>query len=1035
MLLYVYRRLIVIGGLLFLALWYLSSFVYSLIGIGVYISGLIVYVRRRSRKESTRQLGLARYQKKSKQKCVQNQKLDLNHINSNDYYNHKETDDKLKHRNVQHSLSNSEEISSSKTKYPINNFRYKAPALENAIRMTLTARRRYPTHQERYSLIGQFPIVQLNKESLPVLKNYNTSMISNQITVKIAPPDDFKTSFSRWKFIYSLPEKEKLRNDPCDARTVIAALKETRKRTSREKDNSEPKNSKRQRRDSNSSSGSAFTPTNQPNIGLTSVINSESSSNTQKRPATPETSNLSINARSKRTKNNEIFSSYSSSRRIMEKMQLNSSLNQSIKRKSSSVDVITPNKVIKITDSVHQNSVEDISQNAKEGTHSEDSEKKYIEDTEKKHQSTTAVIIPTTLKKGMSFRRNLPIYTSLGTHMQTAPVPIHLPTLEEHNKDKKIEEKRLEWLLSGVKEACQNKDGTNKDGKLFQTVEVTSTNAITTATYSTANTAMFNSPSVISVTSSIDVQAVTTSTVSTEKTFDNLVNATPVSSVPFTFGKSPVTSITTSPGITQLQPNTTTSVSSSLFSIPVITLTKSNQELSTKIETVSTLSEIPQQASLSSSTITTDSISVPISSPAVKPSYDINNPLAFSSGSTFNKNTDFVSAVTSTSNIFSGLNTSLSLTTANVPVTTKTSTPGGINFSLQPMNFQFSSGNQVTTSSTSSTVTTVPASGFHFPLGTSSTSSSGISSFVTSSSSSSVSPSFCITTNFVTPTSSLITTSIPLLTTVTQPSFTSGSTVKPFTFGVTNSETSFLSSNINQSPAPTSTAINANIFGISFGSPASLVPSNAGIQNLAATSNQSMNNTLTLSQSATDSSDKSINVFSPGNTFGSNVNPFGINSQTSIFGQNQTTFGNPNTTTVVSIPTQPQIPKFVSNQSTFGSGNTSQSAFMLPGQAQPIFGATNTFSASGGTFGSPVSTFTAGNSNTSGSTPFQFGSNTGGFNFNFTPTTKYNFGTLPTFGTPQPPPTNPGQGGTLFSIGSGKMERKSTAFRRRTTKK
>ncbi|XP_067144943.1 nuclear envelope pore membrane protein POM 121-like isoform X2 [Centruroides vittatus] len=1045
MLLYVYRRLIVIGGLLFLSLWYLSTFMYSLIAIGVYISGITIYVRRRSRKESTRQLGLARYQKRSKQKFVQNQKVDLNHSNSNDYYNHKEIDDKVKHRNVQHSLSNSEEVGSTKTKYPFNNFRYKAPALENALRMTLTARRRYPTHQERYSLIGQFPIVQLSKESLPVLKNYNTSMMSNQITVKIAPPDNFKPSFSRWKFIYSLPDKEKTKNDPCDARTVIAALKETRKRSSREKDGSEPKNSKRQRRDSNSSSGSAFTPTNQPSAGLTSIPNSELSSNIQKRPSTPESSNLSINIRSKRTKNNEISSSYSSSRRIMEKMQLNSSINQSAKRRGSSLDPVTPNKIIKVTDN-NQNSSGEVIQKIEEGNKSQISEEKANENVEKISESNSSMTIPTTLKKGISYRRNLPIYTSLGTHIQTAPIPAHLPTLEEHNKDKKIEEKRLEWLLSGVKEACKNKDCTKKD----EPTEIATNTAITTTSFSIANT-MFSS--VISVTSSSSVPTVTSSTMVTETTMANIM---PISTVPsLTFGKS-TASIVTSPEVTQLpvsvvQSDTTSSAGSSLFSFPTPIVKKSEKELSAKTDTVTSSSESPQQVSLSSSTITTDSISVPISSPGIKPNFGTSNPVSFSStNNTSVKNTNTVPNQTSTATIFSGLNTSISLTTSSTSATTMTpSTSGGLNFSLQPINFQFSSESRTPSTATTNT-TMASTAGFQFSLTTSST--SGISSFVSSSSpglssfvttSSTVLPSsnqdyssFCITTNFITQPNSLVTTTIPLMNAVTQSSFTSGNAIKPFSFGATNNENSFLTSNVNQLPAPVSTTGNTNVFGTAFGSPTPLVPSNASIQNMAATSNQSMNNNLTMAQTAIDTPNKTINLFSTGNTFSSNVNPFGMNTQTPVFGQSQTAFGNPNTTAIVTPPSQSQIPKFASNQSTFGSGNTSQSAFMLSGQMQPLFGATNnTFSASGGTFGSPVSTFTSGNSNTSGSTPFQFGSNTSGFNFNFTPTTKYNFGTLPAFGTQPTPSPTPGQGGTLFSIGSGKMERKSNSFRRRTTKK
>ncbi|XP_023227106.1 uncharacterized protein LOC111627715 [Centruroides sculpturatus] len=274
MLLYGYCRLILIGVQLFLPIWCLSTIIYTLIEIGVYIFK-IINVRRRSRKDSTRQLRLVRYQKRSKQEFAHN------HSNYDYYYNHKERD-------------------------------------------------------------------------------------------------------------------------------------RTRKRISREKDSIEPKTSKRQCRRSNSSSGSAFTPTNQLSVGLTSIPNSKLSPNIQKQTSCPESSNISTNIRSKRTKNNEIFSSYSSSIRIMEKIQLKSSINQSAKEKTT-------------------------------------------ENAEKIFQSNSSMAIP---RKGISYRRNLLIYTSLGTHTQTASIPAHLPTLEEHNKDKKLEEKRLEWLLSGVKQACKKKDCT-----------------------------------------------------------------------------------------------------------------------------------------------------------------------------------------------------------------------------------------------------------------------------------------------------------------------------------------------------------------------------------------------------------------------------------------------------------------------------------------------------------------------------------------------------------------------------------------------
>ncbi|XP_023244312.1 uncharacterized protein LOC111642234 [Centruroides sculpturatus] len=325
MLLYGYRRLIVIGAILFLSIWRLSTFIHSLIGIVVYILR-IIYILRKSH-----QLDLARSHERSRQ-FSHYQNVDRNHSNSNDYYNLKETYDK-----VNDELRNSEKFGSTKPKCSFNNIRYKVSALEYVLRMILTAKRK---------------------------------------TVKIAHPDNFKSSLSidRCEFIYSLPDKEKAKTDLRGISTVTAALKETGKRSLREVN--EPKNSKR--------------------------------------------------------------------RRLMDKMQTNSSINQFAKQKS-------PKNVEKIC------------------------------------ESNSSMTIPKTLKKGVSYRRNLPLYTSLQANIQIASIPAHFPTLEEHHKDRKMEEKRLEWLLSAVKEACEMKDRRKKNAP----TEIATNTAITTTSFSIANSVLF----------------------------------------------------------------------------------------------------------------------------------------------------------------------------------------------------------------------------------------------------------------------------------------------------------------------------------------------------------------------------------------------------------------------------------------------------------------------------------------------------------------------------------------------------------------
>uniref|UniRef100_A0A8D1G3X6 Nuclear envelope pore membrane protein POM 121 n=1 Tax=Sus scrofa TaxID=9823 RepID=A0A8D1G3X6_PIG len=120
-------------------------------------------------------------------------------------------------------------------------------------RFVITPRRRYPIQQARYSLPGVLPTVCWNGcPKKTVLSARNSKVVCSPVTVRIAPPDSKLTRSG-------LPDQG---INPCAKETEPSALKERRKRTVEEEDQTftDGQEAKRRRHDSSGGGHSAFQP-------------------------------------------------------------------------------------------------------------------------------------------------------------------------------------------------------------------------------------------------------------------------------------------------------------------------------------------------------------------------------------------------------------------------------------------------------------------------------------------------------------------------------------------------------------------------------------------------------------------------------------------------------------------------------------------------------------------------------------------------------------------------------------------------------
>ncbi|XP_076320568.1 uncharacterized protein LOC143230606 isoform X2 [Tachypleus tridentatus] len=297
----------------------------------------------------------------------------------------------------------------------------------------LSAKKRYPLNQDLYDSVGLYPTVNFQKTERSTLSK---KCPSNPVTVKITLPDVLKKSSSRWNFIYAKPP-EKSPSSPCDAKVIVAALRESRKRSLKGRERSEfVEDMKRRRRDSNSSiTGTvkeALVDIQTQNENTTTCHVQDETSST-KRPVTPDVNQLLT---TKKRKNNSIFSSYSSSRHISQRNVNESSLTRKLEELSSPLKTTEP----QISEGTAKETIPLFSTNVTK------------DEVEKREELKTCVPLHGSSKEGHTSRRQPAVYVNVSpSSTKVAPMPEHLHTLEEFERDSKIEEKRLQKLLSGIK--------------------------------------------------------------------------------------------------------------------------------------------------------------------------------------------------------------------------------------------------------------------------------------------------------------------------------------------------------------------------------------------------------------------------------------------------------------------------------------------------------------------------------------------------------------------------------------------------------
>ncbi|KAL5015271.1 hypothetical protein ScPMuIL_009541 [Solemya velum] len=315
---------------------------------------------------------------------------------------------------------------------------------------------------------GILPLVRLGKREHHSLSEVNSSMVHSPNTVKIAPPDPYTMS-SPSRFLWLRTEEPQEGRKTPDTQDVVTALKERRKRTLGGHDNSlvdTPPQSKRRRQESQQSNASTSSLPPMPEImpDLSSEGYSVYRLETPglKRPALHNDSSTewAEDSMSKRTKkdnrNNSIMSSLSSSRRGAEKES------QQIKRKLTDKENINAKPKQQRRDSscmirdppknlerFRNSSLEKV---AKEIPMAEisDSSIRPSSAHESRPKTPTNEGTLTKLHSLGTKRKNLSIYSSIHAGMREVAFANVMASLEDYEKDKEAEEKRVEQMLSDI---------------------------------------------------------------------------------------------------------------------------------------------------------------------------------------------------------------------------------------------------------------------------------------------------------------------------------------------------------------------------------------------------------------------------------------------------------------------------------------------------------------------------------------------------------------------------------------------------------
>ncbi|XP_069801277.1 nuclear envelope pore membrane protein POM 121 [Dendropsophus ebraccatus] len=220
-------------------------------------------------------------------------------------------------------------------------------------RTFMSPRRRYPTHQPQYSMPGSLPSVYEDGFPRKTLLSPKHYQLRSPVTVKIARPDP---NITRSPVLNSLlsphlasPSVTIAPPDPCARETVLNAIRESRKRISKDEDYSADRGMENKRR-RQVSSGSGESPSESPVVnGSLSYV---SKSDTLKRALNTHLLDETVNKRSRTSSNsslssctmngltmpthNAITSSFSSSRVLLQKRKRNCPNTSVISRSPSS---------------------------------------------------------------------------------------------------------------------------------------------------------------------------------------------------------------------------------------------------------------------------------------------------------------------------------------------------------------------------------------------------------------------------------------------------------------------------------------------------------------------------------------------------------------------------------------------------------------------------------------------------------------------------------------------------------------------------
>ncbi|XP_072035797.1 uncharacterized protein [Amphiura filiformis] len=185
--------------------------------------------------------------------------------------------------------------------------------------MCSTSHRHYPTHQPEYSGLGQLPVVRWNEASSSPVWKRRTSMQS-PVMVKIAPPDTVR---SESPLVQSMVEEKNQsaeeKANPCTKESVMAAIRECRKRGVEDKDDASSRAStpweqshKRRRVD-------GFSRSSTPSMASSSDYDTAPPSGRASTVGSISSDVLGPKGILSRTPRNAILSSISSSKRVQKR--------------------------------------------------------------------------------------------------------------------------------------------------------------------------------------------------------------------------------------------------------------------------------------------------------------------------------------------------------------------------------------------------------------------------------------------------------------------------------------------------------------------------------------------------------------------------------------------------------------------------------------------------------------------------------------------------------------------------------------------